>query len=60
MVAEKLDGSLIKVWYNAVVRRWVVSTNGTIDADKYGNFDIILNQFLRAELYATPRALCST
>lgn len=34
VVAEKLDGSLIKVWYNAVVRRWVVSTNGTIDADK--------------------------
>ena len=39
MVVEKLDGSLIKVWYNAVVRRWVVSTNGTIDADKYGNSD---------------------
>ena len=34
MVVEKLDGSLIKVWYNAVVRRWVVSTNGTVDADK--------------------------
>lgn len=34
VVVEKLDGSLIKVWYNAKVRRWVVSTNGTIDADK--------------------------
>ena len=29
MVTEKIDGSLIKVWYD---EKWHVSTNGTIDA----------------------------
>jgi len=31
-VVEKLDGSLMKLWHSPVVKRWVVSTNGTIDA----------------------------
>lgn len=42
-VTEKVDGSLIKMWYNA--GSWYISTNGTIDAfnaptseAKYGNF----------------------
>lgn len=32
VVQEKLDGSLIKVWYNTVLETWVISTNGMIDA----------------------------
>ena len=42
-VTEKVDGSLIKMWYDA--GSWYISTNGTIDAFKaemgdamYGNF----------------------
>ena len=32
-VQEKLDGSLIKLWYYEDKHRWVFSTNGTIFAD---------------------------
>jgi hypothetical protein len=37
-ITEKIDGSLIKVWYHD---GWHISTNGTIDARKaeVGNFD---------------------
>ena len=31
-VTEKIDGSLIKVWYDFVDKRWRISTNGTINA----------------------------
>lgn len=31
-VQEKLDGSLLKVWYNSILEQWIVSTNGMIDA----------------------------
>lgn len=34
VVKEKVDGSLIKVWYSRLDRLWHISTNGTIDADK--------------------------
>lgn len=33
-VQEKLDGSLIKVWFNKLTNKWVVSTNGCIYAEK--------------------------
>jgi hypothetical protein len=33
-VTEKVDGSLIKVWYDLSERKWHISTNGTIDAFK--------------------------
>ena len=29
---EKIDGSLIKVWYDSILDEWRISTNGTIDA----------------------------
>lgn len=32
IVSEKLDGSLIKLWYNYKAETWVMSTNGSIDA----------------------------
>lgn len=32
LVEEKIDGSLIKVWFNKVIQTWMVSTNGTIQA----------------------------
>ena len=31
-VQEKIDGSIIKVWWDPIVGRWVVSTNGCIYA----------------------------
>ena len=31
-VREKIDGSLIKFWYSEICNKWMVSTNGTIDA----------------------------
>lgn len=33
-VREKVDGSLIKIWFSPHTKLWHVSTNGTIDADK--------------------------
>lgn len=33
-VQEKIDGSLIKVWFDNKNDKWMVSTNGTIDAFK--------------------------
>lgn len=33
-VTEKVDGSLMKVWYDLSDRTWHISTNGTIDAFK--------------------------
>jgi hypothetical protein len=33
-VTEKVDGSLMKVWYDLSDRKWHISTNGTIDAWK--------------------------
>ena len=55
-VTEKVDGSLIKVWYD---REWHISTNGTIDASKAelnnikvatfrDYFDIALNNYYQA------------
>lgn len=32
VVQEKLDGSLMKLWYSTVLRTWVLSTNNSIDA----------------------------
>lgn len=34
VVQEKIDGSLIRYWYNRADRRWNVSTSGMIDAYK--------------------------
>ena len=31
-VQEKVDGSIMKLWYNNRLRKWVWSTNGTINA----------------------------
>jgi len=31
-VQEKLDGSIMKVWFNKRTEQWVVSTNGMVDA----------------------------
>ena len=31
-VTEKIDGSLIKVWYDFIDKHWHISTNGTINA----------------------------
>ena len=31
-VREKIDGSLVKFWYSEICNKWMVSTNGTIDA----------------------------
>lgn len=41
-VREKVDGSLIKIWFSPLNNLWMVSTNGTIDADKakVGDTDI--------------------
>lgn len=34
VVREKVDGSLMKLWWNDEVHGWWISTNGTIDAAK--------------------------
>ena len=31
-IQEKIDGSIIKLWYSERQNRWVFATNGTIDA----------------------------
>lgn len=31
-ITEKIDGSLIKVWYDSSIDEWRISTNGNIDA----------------------------
>lgn len=38
-VVEKVDGSLIRVWWSSILSEWVVSTRGTIfaDSDVHGN-----------------------
>lgn len=33
-VQEKVDGSIIKLWYDPVLNKWQFSTNGTIRAEK--------------------------
>jgi len=33
-VLEKIDGSLIKLWYNIHDKKWMISTNGIIDSFK--------------------------
>lgn len=42
-VTEKVDGSLVKVWYDA--DDWHISTNSTIDAYKAETGDVICNNF---------------
>ena len=42
-VSEKVDGSLIKVWYDA--GNWNISTNGTIDAHKADLGDVRMSNF---------------
>lgn len=42
-VTEKVDGSLIKLWYNC--GRWHISTNGTIDAFKAPLHDVKYDSF---------------
>jgi hypothetical protein len=39
VVEEKLDGSIIKVWFDKKTEKWIISTNGTIFAEdaKVGN-----------------------
>ena len=33
VVLEKVDGSIVKLWYNKLTEKWQFSTNGMIDAD---------------------------
>jgi hypothetical protein len=33
-IQEKVDGSIMKLWYYFDIKRWMLSTNGTIDAFK--------------------------
>lgn len=42
-VSEKIDGSLIKVWYDA--GHWHISTNGTVDAFKAELGDVHMTNF---------------
>ena len=51
-VQEKVDGSLMKVWYDKKNYKWMVSTNGTIDAFKaplgIGGFETYGDLFKKA------------
>lgn len=44
-VQEKIDGSLMKLWFNKRTQEWMLSTNGTIDARKALTGDIIFPTF---------------
>jgi len=44
-VLEKVDGSIIKLWYDKIKNDWQFSTNGTIRAEKAGIFNSF-NSFL--------------
>lgn len=54
-VQEKVDGSIIKLWYDALSSDWKFATNGTIDASEAGigeSFDqIFLDVILKSENY---------
>ena len=54
-VQEKVDGSLIKVWYDKKNYKWMVSTNGTIDAFKaplgIGGFETYGHLFKKATVF---------
>lgn len=34
IISEKIDGSIIKLWFSITLNKWIVSTNGTIFAEK--------------------------
>lgn len=63
VVTEKMDGSLIKVWYNHEAKHWVVSSNGMIYAKDavltlHGEsgafnslYDIFMEIYKNSELY---------
>lgn len=42
---EKIDGTLMKLWFNKVTNSWVLSTNKTIDAKKAPTADVLLPTF---------------
>lgn len=44
-VQEKIDGSLMKLWFNKRTQEWMLSTNGTIDSRKALTGDIIFPTF---------------
>lgn len=44
-VTQKIDGSLIKVWYDIQEDKWRISTNGTIDAFKAETGDFRVKTF---------------
>ena len=54
-VQEKVDGSLMKVWYDKKNYKWMVSTNGTIDAFKaplgIGGFETYGDLFKKATVF---------
>lgn len=42
---EKIDGTLMKLWFNKVTNSWTLSTNKTIDAKKASTADVLLPTF---------------
>ncbi len=44
-VQEKIDGSLMKLWFNKRTQEWMLSTNGTIDSRKAPTGDVIFPTF---------------
>lgn len=44
-VQEKIDGSLMKLWFNKRTREWMLSTNGMIDSRKATTGNVILPTF---------------
>lgn len=44
-VQEKIDGSIMKVWFNRIANKWMISTNGTINAENASTGDINLPTF---------------
>lgn len=38
-VMDKVDGSLIKIWFSDKLDKWMISTNGTVDAFSAGLMD---------------------
>ena len=54
-VTEKVDGSLMKVWYSSYDHKWHISTNGTIDAFKAELGDVRVSNFGNYFLQALER-----
>jgi hypothetical protein len=51
VVQEKIDGSIMKVWFNVRANKWIISTNNSYNADEtYNGYDMCFGAAFREAL----------